>query len=709
MIRLPNLDDQNYSDIVEAAKRRIPVLYPEWTDYNEHDPGITIIELFAWLKEMQQYYLNRISDRSYENMLRLLGIDINEAAPACARLMFSETPAALIKGAEAVSDDGTVFVNTETFKRSPYDIGRVFVETTDNIHDVTDIVFDPSTDFHPFSSQHKTSDRIFYIGINIAEGFSSCENVQLFFDIKDNCAVQRNPASEGCRIPRKLVWEYSTADGYKECKQISDDTLALSFGGCVQLKVGDDFSETDNGGKIPMGRYIRLRLEYSGCEDMPTICSIYTNCIDVKQMTRHCDCADFTVSEGTVYVYDKLLCTGLHYVLIRTGNGWCYAENAVFKEGLNCSIIDLSAYNGMMIDDGMPNVRVIYCTEYFGRSRMFYSSNGLPCQQFELDLPDELLTGMLRVMAAETIDGEQVWGEYTYVDSLALAGAYDRCFTYDHKTHSIVFGDNEHGEIPPRGDDNIMIISCSCTKGSAGNLRKGNLRLLSECDNDYEVVQNGDAYGGCSRESLNHALERLKARMNDCVKAVTAEDYRVIAGKTPGLRIADVRAIPAFDPEVTKASKDKLANMITLAVLPYSNEPTPLPDESFLAAIREHIENYRLITTCVKVIAPIYVNVDISADIVSSTCEVEQVRESAAQAVREMYSIYSSTGTKFGAPVSEVAVMTELCGIDGVVSVKRLQINIDDSRCYRDKYGRIIIPPHAIACCGRISIEVTEP
>lgn len=70
MISLPKLDDQNYAEIVEAAKRRIPVIFPEWTDFNEHDPGITVIELFAWLKEMQQYTLDRIPDSTREAMLR---------------------------------------------------------------------------------------------------------------------------------------------------------------------------------------------------------------------------------------------------------------------------------------------------------------------------------------------------------------------------------------------------------------------------------------------------------------------------------------------------------------------------------------------------------------------------------------------------------------------------------------------------------------
>lgn len=709
MIKLPNLDDQDFTDIVEAAKRRIPVLYPEWTDLNEHDPGITILELFAWLKEMQQYYLNRISDRSYESMLKLLGIETQKAAPATARVLFSDTPASVIKGAEAQTEDGTVFICSEEFTRSPYDTGRSFVDTAEGVHDVTDIISDPSTNFYPFSSRHGTSDRDFYIGVNVAEGFSASDKVQLYFDINDRCAVQRNPASDNCRIPRKLVWEYSTAAGYKECSDVCDDTLALSFGGKVVLTVGSDFAENDGGGRLPSGRYIRVRMEYSGCEDMPTIGAIYTNCLELTQTERHCAHKDLTVSGGQISVSDKLICDGLYHVLVRFGNGWQYAERAVLKQGLDGAIIDLSGYEGMLAEDGNPNVRVIYCTEHFGRNKMFYSSDGLPCQQFELDLDNELMAEELEIMAAEMIDGEPVWQDYTYVDDLALAGPYDRCFTYDRSRRCISFGDNENGEVPQRGDENIMVITCSCTKGSAGNLRRGNLKELRTNRESFEIHQHSDAAGGRSAETLTHALERLKARMNECVKAVTAEDYRILAGRTPGLRIADVKAIPAFDPDISSASKDRLANTVTLVVLPYSSEPNPVPDESFIAAVREHIENYRMITTYVKVVAPIYVSVDISAEVISSIREIGQVTESAVNAVRNMYSIYSASGTRFGDPLSEVAVTTELCSVDGILSVKHLRINVDDSRCYRDKYGRIIIPPHAIACCGKIDIQVTEP
>jgi hypothetical protein len=69
---LPNLDDRTYADLLEEARALIPSLYPAWTDHNPTDPGIILIELFAWLTEMAIYHLNRVPDASYIAFLRLL-------------------------------------------------------------------------------------------------------------------------------------------------------------------------------------------------------------------------------------------------------------------------------------------------------------------------------------------------------------------------------------------------------------------------------------------------------------------------------------------------------------------------------------------------------------------------------------------------------------------------------------------------------------
>ena len=45
---------------------------PSWTNHNPSDPGITLIELFAWLTEMLIYRVNRVPERNYAKFLKLL-------------------------------------------------------------------------------------------------------------------------------------------------------------------------------------------------------------------------------------------------------------------------------------------------------------------------------------------------------------------------------------------------------------------------------------------------------------------------------------------------------------------------------------------------------------------------------------------------------------------------------------------------------------
>src|SRR6185503_1700835 len=76
------LDDKPFSQITEEARLLIPSASPEWTDHNVHDPGITFVELFAWLAEMQHYRLNRVATTSYERFFSLMGLTRSPAQAA---------------------------------------------------------------------------------------------------------------------------------------------------------------------------------------------------------------------------------------------------------------------------------------------------------------------------------------------------------------------------------------------------------------------------------------------------------------------------------------------------------------------------------------------------------------------------------------------------------------------------------------------------
>lgn len=84
----PNLDDRTFQDIVDAAKRELAQRCPEWSDHNVSDPGVALIELFAWMSEMILYRLNQVPDLLYTKFLELVGIELFSAAPATVELTF---------------------------------------------------------------------------------------------------------------------------------------------------------------------------------------------------------------------------------------------------------------------------------------------------------------------------------------------------------------------------------------------------------------------------------------------------------------------------------------------------------------------------------------------------------------------------------------------------------------------------------------------
>lgn len=71
-LALPNLDDRRYADLVAEARRLIPVHDPSWTNHNPSEPGITLLELFAYLSELLLYRLDRVTAEHQRKFLKLL-------------------------------------------------------------------------------------------------------------------------------------------------------------------------------------------------------------------------------------------------------------------------------------------------------------------------------------------------------------------------------------------------------------------------------------------------------------------------------------------------------------------------------------------------------------------------------------------------------------------------------------------------------------
>ena len=88
-IRPPNLDDRRYADLVAEARQLIPQYCPEWTNLADSDPGITLVQLFAWMTEMIVFRLNRVPDKTYIHFLNFIGEERKPALPAVAPVTFT--------------------------------------------------------------------------------------------------------------------------------------------------------------------------------------------------------------------------------------------------------------------------------------------------------------------------------------------------------------------------------------------------------------------------------------------------------------------------------------------------------------------------------------------------------------------------------------------------------------------------------------------
>src|SRR5881392_3483810 len=95
MIPPPKLDDRTFNDIVEEAISMIPRYAPEWTNHNPSDPGITLIELAAWMTDLLIYRMNQVPDKNYVAFLNLLGIKLKSPQSARALIRFG-----LVEGAQ---------------------------------------------------------------------------------------------------------------------------------------------------------------------------------------------------------------------------------------------------------------------------------------------------------------------------------------------------------------------------------------------------------------------------------------------------------------------------------------------------------------------------------------------------------------------------------------------------------------------------------
>ena len=252
MIPVPNLDDRKHSDIVEEALRLIPQYCPDWTNFNPSDPGITLIELFAWMTEMAVYRLNKVTDKNFIAFLNLLGVKLQAPQPAHTLLHFSlvaGAPPTWIKASAPVStvqsgrDEPVVFETASDLLVTGNTLARCFTQVSDEFADHT-----------PFVDGRRDEGFEVFGGVNHIERSLYIGDPRFGQVGEDSMLVVRISSAGSLQMVDLLEWEYWNGRRWREMGR----SLAEVEPGAIAFEGIDSIEPTEvNGTTAP---WIRGRL-----------------------------------------------------------------------------------------------------------------------------------------------------------------------------------------------------------------------------------------------------------------------------------------------------------------------------------------------------------------------------------------------------------------------------------------------------------------
>lgn len=681
MLKTRNLDDQTYASIVAAAERRLPWLCPQWTDHNSTDPGITFLELMAWYKELQQYQMNQVTDALKRKLLKLAGAVPRLAAPARCAVEIGAGEPARPAGERLYTREGVPFELTEDVLEERTVLARVCVCGGGRQMDVGGMLRERPITFQPFE--------LGTVPARLRLGFSKLgeTDLRLWFDVAQSAGVARNPFTDEKQTPRVIRW---TCEGAADTELVRDDTHALSVSGYVTVRPRESWPAGEDG-----LHWLTLTLEDPGCEESVRLSGVSAERYEAVQRETWASTRLFCAQARPGWyaeLPDAQARDARLAVFLRTEAGWAQADGWQTETGPQGRRVYLET--GKAVQDGGDNVMIV-CLDPVRSAELLFDAKGLPGETFFLRLDGlTALPGRFSFLC-NTLhrDGGVRPALWRCVDDLYQYGPRDRVFTYDPARETVTFGDGEHGALLQGGFGAVLAAELTVSCCAGGNIPSGKNLAFP----DSAALYNTAAAGGADRESLDEVQARLLRELSETKKCVCVRDYERLARLTPGLRVAAAKALPAWDPdEPTGVSRTPT---VTVVVVPDGAGERPMPDRRFLAAVQRQLDACRPIGTSVKVVPPVYVDVDVTVSLRGGEADVEQ----AIRRALERHLSLEGVGIGGTVRAGDVSAMTQAA--PGVLQVRQAAVHASGAGCYQSADGDIRLPRQGVACLRRLTVE----
>jgi predicted phage baseplate assembly protein len=665
---VPNLDDRRFQDLVDDAKRLVMRRCPEWTDHNVSDPGVTLIETFAFMTDQLLYRLNQVPDRLYVTFLDLIGLRLFPPVPATVPVTFwlsapAVSPLTIGAGTSAAtvrteSADSVVFATLDDLAVVPCTLSAVRTEPAappdadgaDGADADQRQPAEPGAD--PLAAAvpaepDEPADRTDALALGAAfAAFSAVPRPGAArdlgrWDAVPRCAVRVDFRGriEGVGVdPRDppLAWECWTANGWAACDVDTDETGGLNRPGVITVHVPPEHVVSLRQGT--RAGWLRVRVTESGPEQ-----TRYSSSPVVHGLSA------CTVGGTT---------TALHAEVVRD-------EVLGFAEGV-------------------------------------------AGQQFALGRAPVLRGAGGARLAIGAADGWQ--DDWTEVTHFAASGPDDRHFLLDAVTGTVRFGPalreadgslRQHGAVPAKGAV-VRMVRYTVGGGAGGNVTAGAISTLKSAIPFVAGVGNrSPARGGVDGESLAEAIRRAPVLLRTRGRAVTAEDYEAISQEAAP-ELARIRCVPA--------AADEASGAVRVLIVP---RPTVnggriafhdlVPADETLRKVADRLDAVRLVGARVVVEPPLYRGVTVVARLTARPgADVGRVETAATDALFALLDPVTGGpdggGWAFGRPVQvgEIfAALQAVAGVDLVTDVRLFGANPVTGE--RGKAtDRLDLPPNAL-------------
>lgn len=646
----PDLDVRKFQEIVDDVKRQIGLRCPEWTEHNVSDPGVTMIELFAYMTEMALYRMNQVPEKNYIKFLDLIGIRLEMPEPAQTDLRFrlsrpiedrdgTEEHEQTLKARETIaattrteSEHAIEFALDRSLKLVRPRLMQVLalpesergVAALEDLADAREFKlksgsYDEKNSFSIYSPLPRTGDALYFGFSNDVSG----NTVELVVDCLNAAATGLNES-----YPAQ-VWEYwDGVDARWERLEVVDDgTFGFNRPGGVELAMPHDLQERSIGGTS--GYWVRV---------------LYT--IDASDLPPR------GLDQKGPDAYQKPP--------------------------------EITSVQARTVGGTAPSSQ---CTSIL--NEILGQSDGTPGQVFQL-----LQNPVVRLQPSETIlvgpignePGDLTgWEEWTCVDDFAESESTDRHFVLDHLTGEIFFGPNivqpdgsarQYGAIPEKGMT-VLMAAYRFGGGTHGNVREGKVRTLKKAIPFISEVTNPRiASGGRDREELERAKLRAREVLRVRNRAVSAEDFELLARKaSSGVGRAKCIQPVTYPP---RTADGIYPGIVRVLIIPTLSDDLLLPRPADLRVplrtiqeVHEYLDGRRLLTSVLEVQEPEYVFVSVDLKIVADPRADEEtvalrVQESLSRFLHPLQGGYKGDGWSFRRPLTLADVYSQVGAVRGV-------------------------------------------